>query len=81
MHISLIPVQGFPPVSPDLLLHHRLHSALVKNVVAVKTPETVVPGRTGYFAPLVTATRRSAKYQVATVDAYETNLLIRPKKS
>src|SRR5690242_13227111 len=57
MHSSLIPAQGFPgalaALAPAAGAGAAPESAgLVKNVVAVKIPETVVPGRTGYFVPL-----------------------------
>src|SRR6202166_4574389 len=78
-HISLIPVQGFPAgfagpvVAPASL-------GLVKNVVAVKTPETVVPGRTGYFAPLLLLLARSANTRSPTLIMRDSRLK-RPKKS
>ena len=80
MHISLIPVQGFPAgfAGPAAAVPASL--GLVKNVVAVKTPETVVPGRTGYFAPLLPALDGSANTKSPTFMIRD-NLLNRPKKS
>src|ERR1700730_14997885 len=76
-HISLIPVQGFPagfavPVEAPASL------GLVKNVVAVNTPETVVPGRTAYLAPWAFA--GSAKIRSPTLMMRDSRLN-RAKKS
>ena len=54
-------------------------AGLVKNVVAVNTAATVVPGRTGYFAPLLVESG-SVKVRSPTLMIRESRLN-RPKKS
>src|SRR6266852_1321660 len=49
---SHIPVKGFLAGCPAPAAGAPKSLGLVKNVVAVKIPVTVVPGRIGYFVPL-----------------------------